>query len=122
MGYYAQGWSGDTGEIRIPKANTAQAFDIIGKSTNVFCRGATCHGHGYAELEEALTDQGFTVDVEDGDVVLIGFDNKYSGIEELLNELRHLVTEDSVFAFLGEDGAIWRWTPSGVEYATITWN
>ena len=74
-------------------------------------------------MKEACEDVGFEVDsTDDGGLELINFDSKYIGVEELLDVLKPYVTADSSFAFLGEDGALWRWTPSGVEYATITWN
>ena len=114
MGYYASAYQYDNPVITIPGANIPGALKAL---------DALPYLGGCGTVAEACEDVGFDVDSnDDGGISLIGFDNKYVGVEELLDVLKPYVTPDSAFAFLGEDGAIWRWTPSGTQYATITWN
>ena len=114
MGYYAGAYQYDNSTIKIPGANIPGALKAL---------DALPYLGGCGTVKEACEDVGFDVDsTDDGGLELISFDSKYIGVEELLVVLKPYVTADSAFAFLGEDGAIWRWTPSGVEYATITWN
>ena len=115
MGYYASAYQYDNSVITIPGANILGALDAL---------DALPYLGGCVTVAESCQYVGFDTDTdfETGTVSLIGFDNKYVGVEELLDVLKAYVTPDSAFAFLGEDGAIWRWTPSGIQYATITWN
>jgi hypothetical protein len=74
-----------------------------------------------AEIFEAL---GFTVDRDgdcEGGLSLDGYDSKTGQEDLFLTAVKDLVPEDSFIEFRGEDGAMYRWTPKGVQYATVTW-
>ena len=112
MGYYAQAYN-DENLIKIPFKNIRLALEALSHTR-----------WNKDTVTEACWAVGFEAeaDAEPGEVHIYGFNNKYSGVDQFLSVIRPYVTADSVFTFLGEDGALWRWTPSGVEYATITWN
>ena len=111
MGYYAKAYN-EQNLIKIPFENIKPALEALSHTR-----------WNEDTVTEACCAVGFEVEVnaEPGEVHLYGFDNKYSGVDEFLETIRPYVTPDSVFAFIGEDDALWRWTPTETHYGTVTW-
>lgn len=71
--------------------------------------------------EAIFTELGFEVEVNEDGLFLTGYDSK-SGQEDLfLDAVKDLVSPDSFIEFVGEDNAVYRWTPTGVHYAQVVW-
>jgi hypothetical protein len=109
MGYYAQAYN-DENLIKIPFKNIKPVLEALSHT-----RWNT------DTVTEACKAVGFEAEPEEDEIHIYGFNNKYAGVDQFLSVIRPYVTADSVFAFLGEDGALWRWTPEDTQYGTITW-
>jgi hypothetical protein len=75
------------------------------------------------DLEATLTERGFDFMLDNDELVVYTFDNKWHVITEVtLHALLRHATPDSAMAFRGEDGEMWRFTKDGVQNATIVWS
>ena len=120
MGYYAT--MRDT-NFRIPTDKLTEADAYVNKLVE-----ENPHIHQYhfwryvGGVEEALSDLGFetNTDAEHG-LTIIGFSNKWREQDDFLDLIKSFVAADTYIDFVGEDGEMWRWTPTGTKSAIITW-
>jgi hypothetical protein len=124
MGYYANAIEGS---ITIAQENQDGALRSVVSALTKLNEGRETWGRvetyeAYDSIHQVLTDEGFDYAQEDnGDLVVFGFDAKWREQETMLNALADYVTKDSYLGFVGEDYALWKWTPNGVVEGRITW-
>lgn len=120
MGYWANSIEGS---ITIPDDKKAEALEAVVK---VFTRNnevATWDKWGIpTDLNHALAEHNFEFQQVDEGLNIYSFDGKWRlEVERLVEAILTVATPDSSLAFRGEDGEMWRHTPSGTQSATIVW-
>jgi len=124
MGYYANAIEGS---ITIPQENQDGALRSVVSTLTKLNEGREGWQRletyeAYDSIHQVLTDEGFEYSQEDnGDLIVWGFHTKWREQETILNALADYATEDSYMGFMGEDHALWKWTPNGVVEGRITW-
>lgn len=122
MGYFANSIEGS---ITIPDNKKAEALGEIVKAFERHNSGAGATWDKWdipTELEDALAENNFEFQQVDEGLNIYSFDGKWRlEIERLLDAILKVATPDSALAFRGEDGEMWRHTPSGTQNATIIW-
>jgi hypothetical protein len=74
------------------------------------------------DIVRLLIDAGFDC-AEDvaGNIVIQNFDGKWREHDRFMDCFKDSVSDDAFISFVGEDAAMWRWTPRGIKTAKITW-
>jgi hypothetical protein len=120
MGYYAT--LRDTNfRIRAENVDEASTFvnTLLKENSHIQREHFYRYVHG---VEDMLQELGFETDTDtEVGLTIIGFSNKWRQQDELLDHIKGFVDEDTFIDFVGEDGALWRWTPTGTKNAIITW-
>jgi hypothetical protein len=125
MGYYANAIEG---YITLPKDKQDAALKSVVETLTTVSEGrgsffSSIDNYSSAEwIGEVLNEEGFEFSQEDnGDLIIISFDAKWREQEHVLNALAEYATETSYMGFIGEDYALWKWTPNGIVEGKITW-
>ena len=120
MGYYA---NSTEGEITILAENFDKALEAIVEAYTKLNEKSNWGQMPMPKtLEEALDDDFEDYDLNDTNLTIGSFDGKWTSyIEPLFEALLSVATPDSAMAFRGEDGEIWRMTPTGTQTAKIIW-
>ena len=119
MGYYARTMETN---FRIEADKIGEANAALAEFERLFPEEHSDHFYNeVSNVEEALLELGFDVDWEDGVLVMNCFDAKWRTQERVLNIWKDVVAADTYINFIGEDGEMWRWEPSGIKNAVISW-
>jgi hypothetical protein len=119
MGYYA---NSTEGEITILAENFDKALEAIVEAYTKLNEKSNWGQMPIPKtLEEAIEDD-FEYDLNDTNLTIPCFDGKWTSyIEPLFEALLSVATPDSAMSFRGEDGEMWRMTPTGTQTAKIIW-
>lgn len=70
--------------------------------------------------KEVLEALGFYTEIDNGDLVVTGYDSKTGQEELFLDEISDLVDPECYIIWIGEDYRTWAWTTSGRKEVTFT--
>ncbi len=122
MGYWANSIEGS---ITIPND---KKDDALAEIVKVFERHNSSTGADWdryeipTNLEDALAENNFEFTQVDEGLNIYSWEGKWRlELERLIDAVLKVATPESSLAFRGEDGEMWRHTPSGTQNATIVW-